>query len=256
MQSKADNQLKNKEVYYENMCPWEFQQHLDNMPIAYLPLGTLEWHGPHLPLGADGIQAKGLFQIMAEEVGGIVLPPLFVGPDRVFEYENQQYYGMDINTGGTVTIYSTQQFPGSAYWIPSELFEALLIQIMQQLHRAGFKVIIGHGHGPSIKSFQALKEKAKKEWGIILYTAWDFAKEERLKFQNDHAGANETSLMMALKPELVHIQDIKDKSQLMGVAGENPLEAASAEFGQQIIEHTLENMVKCLKKECNFLNLQ
>lgn len=255
MQSKVKSDLENEEVYYENLCPQEFQQRLDKMPIAYLPLGTLEWHGPHLPLGADGIQAKELFYIMARKVGGIVLPPLFVGPDRVFEDGNMKYYGMDINTGGTVTAYDTQQLLGSAYWVSSPLFEKLLMQIMQQLHRAGFKVIIGHGHGPSINSFQAIKRKVKNKWGMELYTAWDFAKEERLKFQNDHAGANETSIMMALKPELVHIQEVKDKSQLIGVAGGNPLEMASIEYGQQIIRHTLENMEKCLKKECDFLKM-
>lgn len=255
MRSKDREALGNREVYYENLCPKEFRQRLEEMPIAYLPLGTLEWHGPHLPLGADGIQAKGLFQVMAQEVGGIVLPPLFVGPDRMFEDGNRKYYGMDINTGGTVTVYDTQQLTGSAYWVPSRLFEELLMHIVQQLHRAGFKVVIGHGHGPSIQSFQAIKGRAREEWGMALYTAWDFAREERLKFQNDHAGANETSLMMALKPELVHMQEAADKSQLIGVAGENPLEKASAEFGQEMIRHALENMEVRLKKECGFLGL-
>lgn len=49
------------------------------MPVAYLPLGTLEWHGPHMPLGADGIQSKELFVRVAEKVGGVVLPILFMG---------------------------------------------------------------------------------------------------------------------------------------------------------------------------------
>ena len=43
------------------------------------PLGTLEWHGPHMPLGADGIQSKELFVRVAEKVGGVVLPMLFMG---------------------------------------------------------------------------------------------------------------------------------------------------------------------------------
>lgn len=46
--------------------------------------GTLEWHGPHMPLGADGIQSKELFVRVAEKIGGVVLPMLFMGPDRVF----------------------------------------------------------------------------------------------------------------------------------------------------------------------------
>ena len=40
------------------------------MPVAFLPLGTLEWHGPHMPLGADGIQSKELFIELAGKMGG------------------------------------------------------------------------------------------------------------------------------------------------------------------------------------------
>ena len=73
-----------EKVLYEELCPEEFKERLKECPIAYLPLGTLEWHGPHLPLGADGIQPLGLFVRVAEKIGGIVLPTLFLGPDRFY----------------------------------------------------------------------------------------------------------------------------------------------------------------------------
>jgi len=41
-------------VFYSELTPQEFRERLAQAPIAYLPLGTLEWHGEHLPLGADG----------------------------------------------------------------------------------------------------------------------------------------------------------------------------------------------------------
>ena len=72
-----------KKVLYEELLPEECVQRIQEMPVAYLPLGTLEWHGPHMPLGADGIQSKELFVRVAEKVGGVVLPMLFMGPDRV-----------------------------------------------------------------------------------------------------------------------------------------------------------------------------
>ena len=71
-----------KKVLYEELLPEECVQRIKEMPVAYLPLGTLEWHGPHMPLGADGIQSKELFVRVAEKVGGVVLPMLFMGPDR------------------------------------------------------------------------------------------------------------------------------------------------------------------------------
>ena len=69
-----------KKVLYEELLPEECVQRIKEMPVAYLPLGTLEWHGPHMPLGADGIQSKELFVRVAEKVGGVVLPKLFMGP--------------------------------------------------------------------------------------------------------------------------------------------------------------------------------
>ncbi len=85
-----------KKVLYEELLPEECVQRIKEMPVAYLPLGTLEWHGPHMPLGADGIQSKELFVRVAEKVGGVVLPMLFMGPDRLFDDRGTVFYGMDI----------------------------------------------------------------------------------------------------------------------------------------------------------------
>lgn len=233
-------------VYYSELCPADFLKRLEKMPVAYLPLGTLEWHGPHLPLGADGIQAEGLFVQMAEKVGGIVLPPLFVGPDRIFKDGDTDYYGMDICTPGTLQVYPVQQHPGSAYWMDDELFKKMLWSILTQLKRAGFKAVIGHGHGPSTRSFISLKEEAENSLGLKLYTAWDFAKDEKLAFQNDHAAANETSAVMALRPELVEMDRIENEKDRIGMAGADPTEYASAEFGRQMIEHAIEGLKEYL----------
>ncbi|UCG36946.1 MAG: creatininase family protein, partial [Candidatus Bathyarchaeota archaeon] len=72
-----------QEVLYERLTPSEFQDRLEKAPIAYLPLGTLEWHGLHLPLGTDSLQSQAFFIKLAQRAGGIVLPPLFLGPDEV-----------------------------------------------------------------------------------------------------------------------------------------------------------------------------
>ncbi len=60
----AVNQDKNgrrkqavKKVKYEEMFPHEIEEIMHETPIAYLALGTLEWHGPHLALGNDAVKA-------------------------------------------------------------------------------------------------------------------------------------------------------------------------------------------------------
>jgi len=61
-------------IFYENLTPAEFRKRISAAPVAYLPLGTIEWHGEHLPLGTDLIISRSFFAALAEEVGGIVLP--------------------------------------------------------------------------------------------------------------------------------------------------------------------------------------
>ena len=237
-------------VLYEELLPEEFTQRIREMPIAYLPLGTLEWHGPHMPLGADGIQAKGLFIRLAEIVGGVVLPMLFMGPDRVFNDQDQTFYGMDINTAGALNTYCVQQLTGSAYWMETEIFKEYLRGIFAQLSRAGIRIVVGHGHGPSINAFQSLQKEAEEKYGLKIFTAWSFAKNNRLKYQNDHAGANETSIVMAVRPDLIDFGQIKeDESNLIGIAGRHPVKDSSEEYGKEILEYTIETMTEGLRRE-------
>ena len=84
-----------EKVLYSELTPQEFNERITKAPIAYLPLGTLEWHGRHLPLGTDGLISSGFFIELARKVGGIVLPMLFIGPDDVERDEGKEYYGMD-----------------------------------------------------------------------------------------------------------------------------------------------------------------
>jgi len=138
-------------VFYEELRPDEFLERLRRCPIAYLPLGTLEWHGRHLPLGADGLQARGVFELLARRVGGVVMPMLFLGPDSAHVgQDGKTYVGMDIFS---FEDGHPQQLAGSAYHIGEDLFKALLDTILHNLARAGFQVVVGHGHWPSIDAF-------------------------------------------------------------------------------------------------------
>ena len=81
----SEDHSENIKVLYQELTPSEFLERLNHAPVAYLPLGTLEFHGDHLPLGSDAIQPLAFFCELAAEIGGIVLPPLFLGPDRMEE---------------------------------------------------------------------------------------------------------------------------------------------------------------------------
>jgi len=240
-----------EEVLYERLTPPDLESRLKKAPIAYLPLGTLEWHGAHLPLGSDFLQSQGFFVRLAERVGGIVLPPLFLGPDRSQEVNGFEYYGMDLSKR---VPNPPQQLTGSAYWVPSRLFSEMIEAILKQLRRAGFRVVVAHGHGPSTIHFIEHREELSKKFGLVLFTLWppnDEPCPPEMKFQTGHAGMNETSIMMALHSDLIRMENLpKDLNEWpLGIGGPDPRVYASADHGENVIRFNLERMEKILKEQ-------
>ncbi len=239
-----------QEVLYERLTPFEFQDRLKKAPIAYLPLGTLEWHSLHLPLGSDSLQSQAFFIKLAQRAGGIVLPPLFLGPDEVKEVDGSEYYGMDMY--GYLPS-APQQLKGSAYWISSDLFLALLEAVLKQIRRAGFKIVVAHGHGPSTNLVIKNSRRLSKKFDLTIMTVWrdKDQRDPEMEFQYDHAAMNETSIMMALHPDLVHMENLpKDKKrQPLAIIGKDPRIHASAKHGENIIQLHLGRMESILKDQ-------
>lgn len=241
-------------VLYAEMSPKEFVERIATFPVAYLPLGTLEWHNWHLPLGADGLQSEGLFRTTAEKIGGIVLPMLFLGPDfrHRTDKDGRSYYGMDVGSvhrEGVLCDYPDQQFPGSAYYVSDAFFHDLLYNVLFQLKRAGFQVVAAHGHGPSSRQFSEYAKSFEKEIGIACVDCITDINGKPLPFQSDHAASNETSIMMALRPELVDMAqlpaDIETKP--IGMIGKDPRTSANIEYGQDCLLKTSEALIEKIK---------
>lgn len=238
-------------VMYAELTPKEFCDRIAEAPIAYLPLGTLEWHGRHLPLGSDGLQSQGFFKHLAKEVGGIVLPMLFLGPDRAQEQDGHELYGMDICHAPEDKQYENQQLSGSAYWIPKETFKTILEAILKQLKRAGFQIVVGHGHGPSTGFFREHAEEWKEKFNLECLVCWGSEYDrEGLGIQVDHAAMNETSLVMAMHPELVQMDQLPSDPEKwpLAVGGKDPRTFASPEVGQKAISLQLERMAGILRE--------
>jgi creatinine amidohydrolase len=235
-------------VLYAELTPSAFRQRLTAAPIAYLPLGTLEWHGEHLPLGADGLQAQGFFTQLARRVGGIVLPMLFLGSDLRQTVDGREYFGMEIFGFAKG---SAERLDGSAYWVPDAQFTSLLEAILFQLARAGFKIVVAHGHGPSTKLFDQHRSEWSKRFDMDLFICWNTQNWDReTGLQTDHAAANETSIMMALHPDMVRMERLPTSlsERPRALLGEDPRLHASAEMGHKIIGKNLAWMESVLQR--------
>ena len=232
-----------EKVCYEELRPAELVARVKATPIAYLPLGTLEWHGLHNPLGADGLQSRGFMMRLAQAAGGVVLPMLFLGPDLTKEYEGKTYYGMDFF--GRPEGEAPRQLEGSAYWVDDGLYAAMLRQICANLARVGFKIVVGHGHGPSTEQFMALADAMKREYGLTLLSC---ASEVEPGIQTDHAAENETSITWYFHPDLVDMSQLPPLPERPeGVMGRDPRLTASPELGQKAVETQLPLMTEKLK---------
>jgi len=224
------------DVRYSDLLPHEFRKRLAERPIAYLPLGTLEWHGEHMPLGSDAIQSEGLMIECARRLGGIVMPPIHLGPDRnKIMPDGSQLIGMDYAD----TTKPNRQLDGSCYWVPPGTFELLLDAILTQIKRAGFKAVFADGHGPSRWSWAEKIPEREARFGLKLF---GIGKERHAQWEHmvDHAARNETSLMMHYADNRVDLSQLgADRAVLpQGVNGKDPRDA-TAEHGKDCMERAI-----------------
>jgi len=68
-----------RHVRIELMRPGQLREALAARSVVFLPIGTIEYHQEHLPLGLDALNAHGLTCLAASRFGGAVLPPLYFG---------------------------------------------------------------------------------------------------------------------------------------------------------------------------------
>ena len=62
------------EVRIDHLRPREVAERMAVGPVAWIPLGAVEYHAEHLPFGTDGFTATAIVERAARGAGGIVLP--------------------------------------------------------------------------------------------------------------------------------------------------------------------------------------
>jgi creatinine amidohydrolase len=189
---------------YEELFPWEIAAAMAAAPLCYLPLGTLEWHGEHAAVGLDAIKAHELCLRAAARSGGLVVPPLHWSSDWREDLPDGNYLTGGIERGERYHV------PGSMFWLRSETFEALLLDVYEAMRRRGFRAIVvltGHWsmdfNVVDIRRTGATFAERSPETGWLLLTDQELA--GGLPYPLEHAAGGETSLLMALRPDLVDL---------------------------------------------------
>lgn len=161
--------------------------------LAIVPIGSIEQHGPHLPVQVDALLAGEIARRAALKVArkrpAVVAPTIWSG---LAEHH--------MSLGGTITLD-----------LPT--FHALLRCVCASILRHGFRrILVLNGHGGNIAALTVLVGELARELDAPIATAtyWTmpetqaaFAKILRKQKTVRHACEAETSMLLVLKPELV-----------------------------------------------------
>ncbi len=167
--------------------------------IVIIPVGSIEQHGPHLPLGVDTFIPYRLALRLAARLPILVAPPLwYAGPS-------------DPASGGG------QHFPGTL-GLRGMTLVALTSEVLQEFLRQGArKIALLNGHFENTAFLaeaarQVLPAEDTSGRKIVIVNWWEHVPDEVLRklfpegfpgWEVEHASLTETSLMQALEPDLV-----------------------------------------------------
>ncbi len=177
-------------------------------PVVFLPVGALEQHGPHLPLGVDAMLSTAVAAETARRVDGLVAPPLNYG------YKSQARCG-----GG-------QTFPGTTSLDAASLI-GLVQDVIRELARHGVRrIVVVDGHFENQWFVTEAIELAVRELRhdapdlrVLRTEYWDFCGKAVLDplypdgfpgHALEHGALMETSLMLHVHPELVALDQLPD----------------------------------------------
>jgi len=181
--------------------------------VVVLPVGATEQHGPHLPVGTDHFAVEHIAREAARGIASRV--PVLVAP--TLPYGSSHHH---LAFGGTLSL-GTETY----YRVISDLVESLLID--------GFRrVFVLNGHGGNNELIQlAVRDLAlKREADLAAASYWTIAMDDLVRVEANrygrfpgHAGTFETSLVLALQPELVreprpHRDDVGYGSLMLATA--------------------------------------
>ncbi|MBS3816292.1 MAG: creatininase family protein [Candidatus Thermoplasmatota archaeon] len=185
-----------EKINWGEMNRWELDKRSDIVDTAILPIGSLEQHGPHLPLDTDTFYAR---EMVERAVKGLdsVKPPVLPAIS----------YGVSEHHMG---------FPGTVTLEP-ETLKHVIVDIGRSAIRHGFhKLLIFNGHGGNEAVIKTAARELKNETGMDIfidsYKVMDPEREDLVETENDvHAGEFETSLVLASREELVDERNIPEK---------------------------------------------
>jgi creatinine amidohydrolase len=250
----ADGAAADKPKRFEEVAGFEVPELSSRYSIAILPLGSLEFHGPHNPIGSDFIIISGIAERVAARTNGLLFPTLAF----------------------TQCPAHTAHFTGTMSIRP-EVMTMYIADILRNVLHLGFRrIFVLNGHdgniGPGRGALAQVADESKDS--ALLFTSWwEFLPGDMMKslgmFRqgnggHGHGGPLETSAVAAFRPDLIHLDRAKDLPEPPDLSGGTPyflqkstakdwpgysgnVSEASAEKGRKLVQISEDAIVKLVK---------
>ena len=151
--------------------------------IVLIPVGSLEQHGPHAPLGTD--------RIIAEEVAK----------------RGDQATAIDVDIGPTIEVGVSAEhrhFAGSL-WVSPDVFRAYVEEVASSVSSHDIEgIIFVNGHGGNINALEEVAATVTRKCSCLVASFTWFAALTDPPFPMGHGGPLETSALLAIDANLVH----------------------------------------------------
>ena len=230
-------------MYWE-LLTFKELEHINKNKVVLLPVGAIEAHGMHLPLGTDSIISYWLCRKISQKY------PCIVGPL--------------INFGLSESLLS---FPGTIS-IRKKTLKYLLEDTLSSILNHGFKkIFILNGHGGNdimieevVNKFNRTKREVKIKWEN--WYNLPFLKALKIQdksYRGDHADKLETEILLALYPKLVKrnvikdhlpkwpVKEIKDYRKIMKYGVYGFPSTAKKERGEKLFKKIISKLVRDIK---------
>jgi len=251
MPTRANDQRPKR---FEEVAGFEIDDIASRYALAIVPLGSLEFHGPHNPLGTDAIIISGVAERVALRTNALLFPTV----------KFTQCPAHTAHFRGTINI-------------RPEVMTMYFADILRNVLHLGFRrILILNGHDGNIGGGRgAIAQVADEvdDSALLFASWWEFLPGELMKslrmFQqanggHGHGGPLETSAVAAFRPELIHLEKARDLPEPPDLSGGAPyflqkstatdwpgysghVSEASAEKGRRLVKISEDGIVKLIE---------
>jgi creatinine amidohydrolase len=202
-----------REIRFERLRPAQINAEMAHCPLVFVPIGPLEYHGPHMPVGTDPLVATRCALEACGRLGkGVVFPTIFWGTERERPAWMLESLGLDPRSWVVGMDFPTAQW--KSHYAPEHVFGLVVATQIEALIAGGYRVIMlvnGHGATNHIQTLMRLSAHYTAVTSCTVAGIEPIADEPPAGGYGGHADLGETAVLLyhaRTWPEGGHLVDL------------------------------------------------